>query len=81
MDGSTRSQRFMSGVLTKVNFGWPIGVIRVCGWCFRGDGPGRLMFDQSQHLLIGWLGLINSVKNLGRHSKDVQPLKSVKMTS
>jgi hypothetical protein len=30
MDGSTRSPGFLSGVLTKVNFGGPIGVIWVC---------------------------------------------------
>jgi hypothetical protein len=40
IDGSTRSQWFLSRVLTKVNFGWPKGVIRVCRWCFRGVGPG-----------------------------------------
>jgi hypothetical protein len=39
----------MSGVLTKVNFGWPKGVIRDCWWCLRGDGPGEPLFDQSQH--------------------------------
>jgi hypothetical protein len=67
MARSTRNQGFLSGLLTKVNFGWPKGVIRVCRWCFRGDGPGRPMFDQSQHLLTGWLGLIIPVENLGRH--------------
>jgi hypothetical protein len=30
IDGSTRSQRFLSGVLTKVDYGWPKGVIRDC---------------------------------------------------
>jgi hypothetical protein len=49
IDGSTRSQRFLSGVLTKVDYGWPKGVIRVCRWCFRGDGPDGPSFDQGQH--------------------------------
>jgi hypothetical protein len=48
MDGSTRSQGFLSRVLTKVDYGWPKGVIRVCWWCFRGDSPGGPTFDQSQ---------------------------------
>jgi hypothetical protein len=30
MDGSTRSQGFLSRVLTKVDYGRPKGVIRVC---------------------------------------------------
>jgi hypothetical protein len=47
--GSTRSQGFLSGVLTKVNYGWPKGVIRDCRWRLRGDGPGWPSFDQSQH--------------------------------
>jgi hypothetical protein len=40
---------FDQGFDQTLTMSWPSGVIRVCRWCFRGDGPGWPSFDQSQH--------------------------------